>query len=160
MAKVRLIGEVKAEFEVKFGLNEDITIEVFKAEDDGTVVYYGKGDLEKASEKALSFIADRIKYFLEKNKKSVSVNEETLRKMYNRKVSPIYEIMHCKYAIEDEKRSCSLRPQKVNEVKRIQTLMYVAENKVFLINKDYMKLYLEILKKYEELRDREDICLI
>jgi hypothetical protein len=160
MAKVKLVGDLNVEFEVKFGLSEDITIEVLKAEDDGAVVYYGKGDLEKVSEKALSFVYDRIKYFLEKNKIKLAFNEEVLSGMYNSKVSPVYEIMHCKFTLEAEKRSCSLRPQKVNEVKRLQTLMYVAENKVFLINKDYMKLYLEILKKYEELKNREDICLI
>jgi hypothetical protein len=160
MAKVKLIGEVKAEFEVKFGLSEDITIEIAKTEG-GTVLYYGKGDLEKVSEKALSFVADRIRYFLEKNKIKLKYDEDVIIKMSSRSISPIKEINYCKHILYVEKYyDTSIREVKKNEVKEIYAIRYVAENKVFLLNRDYMKLYFEILKKYEELKNREDICFI
>lgn len=181
MAKVKLTGEIQAEFEVKYGLNEDIAIEILKAEGDKAIVYYGKGELEKVSERSLSFVAERIKHFLEKNKiptepilkeelltpaelanyisKKESdltrLKEEILVSMFNGKVSPIREIMHYKYIKEEEKRG-----RKINEVKKIAVIRFIAENKVFLLDKDYMKMYLEVVKEYEKLKNREDICFI
>jgi hypothetical protein len=181
MAKVKLTGEVKAEFEVKYGLNEDITIEILKAEGDKAIVYYGKGELEKVSERALSFVAERIRYFLEKNKiptepilkeelltpvelanyiskkesEPMRLKEEILASMFSRKISPIYEIMYYKYIKGEEKRG-----RKIIEVKKIAVIRFIAENKVFLLDKDYMKMYLEAVKEYEKLKNREDICFI
>lgn len=181
MAKVKLTGEFNAEFEVKYGLNENIAIEILKAEGDKAKVYYGKGELEKVSEKALSFVAERIKYFLEKNKiptepilkeesltpiemanyisrkleDPMKLKEEILASMFSRKISPIYEIMYYKYTSEEEERG-----RKIHEVKKIYAIRYIAENKVFLLDKDYMKMYLEVVKEYEKLKSREDICFI
>jgi hypothetical protein len=181
MAKVKLTGEVNATFEVKFGLSEDITIEILKAEGDKARVYYGKGELEKVSEKSLSFVAERIRYFLEKNKIPIEpilkeelltpielsnyivkksenpakLEREILASMFNAKISPIREIMYYEYILEEEKRGC-----KINEAKKISVIRYIAENKVFLLDKDYMKMYLEVVKEYERLKNREDICFI
>jgi hypothetical protein len=69
MAKVRLEGDIRLEFEVKYGLNEDITIKVYAVPvGDGKRVLIGEGDITHIPERTLSFIGDRIESLLKKDK--------------------------------------------------------------------------------------------
>jgi len=78
MAKVRLEGAVRLEFEVKYGLNEDLTIKVhaIPLEVDGKVyrVLVGEGDLSHIPDRTLDFIGDRIEGFLRKDKMLIGVD--------------------------------------------------------------------------------------
>jgi hypothetical protein len=68
MAKVKVIGDVSFEFDVKFNQPEDIVIEAKAIADlDGKKAYIGTGNIEKIDPKAFSFITSRIEYFLKKN---------------------------------------------------------------------------------------------
>jgi hypothetical protein len=78
MAKVRLVEAVNAEFEVKYGLNEELELRVHEVpiEVDGKVykVLVGEGDLSHIPEKTLSFIGDRIESILRKDKMLIGVD--------------------------------------------------------------------------------------
>ena len=67
MAKVKVVGDINFEFDVKFNQIEDITIEAKEIEVDGKKVYVGSGNIEKISPKSVSFILSRIEQFLKKN---------------------------------------------------------------------------------------------
>jgi hypothetical protein len=75
MAKVRLEGDVRLEFEVKYGLNEDISIKVHSVPvGDGKRVLIGEGDITHIPERTLSFIGDRIESLLRKDKSLIGLN--------------------------------------------------------------------------------------
>jgi len=75
MAKVRLEGETKLEIEVKYGLNEDITIKVHAISvGDGKRVLIGEGDITHIPEKTLSFIGDRIEGLLKRDKSLIGLD--------------------------------------------------------------------------------------
>jgi hypothetical protein len=67
MAKVKVIGDVNFEFDVKFNQNEDIEIEAKAIDIDGKKLYIGTGNIEKINPKAFGFITNRIEYFIKKN---------------------------------------------------------------------------------------------
>jgi len=77
MAKVRLEGAVKVEFEVKFGLNEDLELKIHKidVEVDGKQykVLVGEGDISDIPAKTLEFIGSRIQCFLKEDKTIITV---------------------------------------------------------------------------------------
>jgi len=68
MAKVRLEGAVNLEFEVKFGLSQDITLTVhaIDIESNGKAykVLVGEGDISDIPVTTLEFIGSRIECFL------------------------------------------------------------------------------------------------
>jgi hypothetical protein len=69
MAKVKLEGAVKLEFEVRYGLNEDLVIKVHSIDvGKGRKVLIGEGDISHINERTLEFIANRIESLLRKNK--------------------------------------------------------------------------------------------
>jgi hypothetical protein len=69
-AKVRLEGAVKAEFEVKYGLDQDLVIKVYAVPVcNGKKVLIGEGDVSGIPERTLGFIGDRIESILKKDKK-------------------------------------------------------------------------------------------
>jgi len=78
MAKVKLEGAVKVEFEVKFGLDEDLPINVqaieFEVDGKAYKVLVGEGDISNIPEKTLEFIGSRIAYFLKEDKSLITVN--------------------------------------------------------------------------------------
>jgi len=165
MAKIKVLGDLKFEFDVKYGLKEDLIIETTKINYNGSEIVIGKGEIEKIDRKSLSFVGDRIEYFLKKNKNIVvDLDSEVFREMYNKKISPVYEIIHLTYVFKSEERNKIIdiphRREKINEVKKVKHLREIAENKTFILGKKGMELYLDILKEYEELKNREDICFI
>ena len=78
MAKVRLTGSVNVELEVKFGLNEDRTINVqaieFEVDGKQYKVLVGEGDISDIPVKTLEFIGSRIESLLKKDKALIGVN--------------------------------------------------------------------------------------
>ena len=76
-AKVRLEGAVKAEFEVKYGLNEDLVIKVHELPIEVGGVQYkvliGEGEICHVPEKTLRFIGERIEGLLKKQKGLIGV---------------------------------------------------------------------------------------
>jgi len=78
MARVRLEGAVKMEFEIKYGLSEDLTINVqsieFEVDGKAHRVLIGKGDISNIPAKTLEFIGSRIEYFLKEDKSLITVN--------------------------------------------------------------------------------------
>ena len=78
MAKIILEGAVNLEFEVKYGLDEDITIKThvinFNIDGKEYKVLIGEGDISSISHKTLEFIGSRIAYFLKEDKSLITVN--------------------------------------------------------------------------------------
>ena len=78
MAKVRLEGDVNLEFEVKYGLDEDIIINVqaIKFEIDGKQckVLVGEGNICDIPAKTLEFIGSRIEHLLKGDESLIIVN--------------------------------------------------------------------------------------
>jgi hypothetical protein len=75
MAKVRLEGDMKLEFEVKYGLSGDITIRVYAIDvGNGKKVLIGEGDISNIPEKTLGFIGDRIESILRKDRSLVAMD--------------------------------------------------------------------------------------
>jgi hypothetical protein len=75
MAKVRLEGDIKLEIEVKYGLNEDLSIKVHAISvGDGKKVLIGEGDIVCIPEKTLRFIGDRIESLLKKDKSLIGLD--------------------------------------------------------------------------------------
>jgi len=65
MAKVRVVGDVNFEFDVKYNQTEDIVIE---AKDTGIAgIYVATGNVEKINPKSRDFILSRITQFLKKH---------------------------------------------------------------------------------------------
>uniref|UniRef100_A0A7C5WZL6 Uncharacterized protein n=1 Tax=Thermocrinis ruber TaxID=75906 RepID=A0A7C5WZL6_9AQUI len=75
MARVKLDGAINVEFEVKYGLNEDLVIKVHEVPVGGSKrVLIGEGDITHVSDKTLSFIGDRIESILKKDKSLVALD--------------------------------------------------------------------------------------
>ena len=76
--KVKLTGAVNVEFEVKYGLSEDLTLNVqaieFELDGKQYKVLVGEGDICNIPEKTLEFIGSRIAYFLKEDKSLITVN--------------------------------------------------------------------------------------
>jgi len=75
MAKVKLEGAIRAEFEVKYGLDQDLVINVHAVPvGDGKKVLIGEGDISGISDKTLNYIGDRIERILQKDKSLVALD--------------------------------------------------------------------------------------
>jgi hypothetical protein len=69
MAKVKLIGDVQLEFEVKFGLERDLVITVYAISANGMKAFVGQADISGVPDKTLFFIGERIESLLKKKEK-------------------------------------------------------------------------------------------
>ena len=75
MAKVRLEGDVRLEFEVKYGLDQDIVIKVHAVPvGDGKHVLVGEGNIAHIPQKTLDFIGDRVESLLKKDKSLIGLD--------------------------------------------------------------------------------------
>jgi len=78
MAQVRLEGAVNLEFEIKYGLNEDLTITThainFNIDGKDYKVLVGEGDICDIPPKTLEFIGSRIEHLLKGDKSLITVN--------------------------------------------------------------------------------------
>ncbi|MBX0310644.1 MAG: hypothetical protein JHC31_02370 [Sulfurihydrogenibium sp.] len=167
MAKVKLLGNVAFEFDVKYGLKDDLIIETSEIEYNGNKIFIGKGEgIENVDRKTLSFVGDRIESFLKKKGAITNLDSEVFEEMYKKKISPVYEIVYLKHIINVERRNnlipdaLAYRREKVNEVKKIKALRDVVENNVFVLSKKGLELYLDTFKEYEKLKNDPNICFI
>ncbi|MFZ8785644.1 hypothetical protein [Thermocrinis sp.] len=69
MAKVKLIGDVQLEFEVKYGLERDLVITVYSVSADGMKTFIGQADISNITDRTLSFIGERIESLLRRKEK-------------------------------------------------------------------------------------------
>ncbi len=69
MAKVKLVGDLELEFDVKYGLERDLVITVYSVSADGMKTFIGQADISSVSDKTLSFIGERIESLLKKKEK-------------------------------------------------------------------------------------------
>jgi hypothetical protein len=78
MAKVKLEGVISFEFEVKYGLSEDVVIKVheipMEVGGEKCRVLVGEGEIGHIPEKTLRFIGERIEGFLKKQKGLLGVD--------------------------------------------------------------------------------------
>ncbi len=75
MAKVKLVGDLELEFDVKYGLDQDLVIRVHEIPlGDGKRVLIGEGDISNIPDKTLSYIGDRIERILQKDKSLVALD--------------------------------------------------------------------------------------
>ena len=75
MAKVRLEGDVRLEFEVKYGLDQDLVIKVHAVPvGDGKHVLVGEGNIAHIPQKTLDFIGDRVESLLKKDKSLIGLD--------------------------------------------------------------------------------------
>jgi hypothetical protein len=83
MAKVRLEGDIKFEFDVRYGLKEDLVIQVHAIPvGNNKYVLIGEGELSNISEKTLEFIGDRIESLLSKNKSKLFIGINCMGKFF------------------------------------------------------------------------------
>ena len=111
MAKVKVVGDISFEFDVKFNQTEDLVFEAKALNVDGKTIYIGKGDITKINPKAFSFIMDRVEYFLKKNGahilniyafKEDDVNYQLISTIINKaKIEPLKTILIAYRADDD-----------------------------------------------------------
>jgi nitrogen-specific signal transduction histidine kinase len=135
MAKVKLIGDVNFEFDVKFNQAEDIVIETKKINVDGKDIVFGKGDIEKINPKAFDFIASRIESILKKNGVHIVDLYAYERDKDYKLIEKLFEIDPVVNAVLNACR---------NKNKAIETML---KEKIFLLTRDGMQTY---LKRYYE----------
>ena len=66
-AKVKAVGDILFEFEVKHNQMADLLFETKAITVDNTTIYIAKGNIIKINPKAFGFIMDRIEYFLKRS---------------------------------------------------------------------------------------------
>jgi hypothetical protein len=69
MAKVKLVGDLQLEFEVKYGLDRDLVITVYSVSADGMKAFIGQADISGIPDKTLAFIGERVESLLKKKEK-------------------------------------------------------------------------------------------
>jgi len=74
MAKVKLVGDLHLEFEVKYGLDRDLVISVYSVSADGMKTFIGQADISGIPDKTLAFIGERIESLLKKEKGAVGID--------------------------------------------------------------------------------------
>ena len=148
MSKLRLEGDVKLEFEVKYGLSEDITIKVqaIPIEVNGKVyrMLVGEGDISHIPERTLHFIIDRIQSFLQRDKSLVEYSRpgivEIEFRRYDGKVLEEWkEIL--KALLENELGSLMLRAY--YQVRR-DALQEVLGKNLFFLCREGMRLFWDL----------------
>jgi len=148
MSKLRLEGDVKLEFEVKYGLSEDITIKVqaIPIEVNGKVyrMLVGEGDISHIPERTLHFIIDRIQSFLQRDKSLIKMNHSGIVEIefrrYDGKVLEEWkEIL--KALLENELGSLMLRAY--YQVRR-DALQEVLGKNLFFLCREGMRLFWDL----------------
>jgi len=131
MAKVRVVGDVNFEFDVKYNQTEDIIIEakLVDINDMGEKIYVASGNVEKINPKVFSFISSRMTYFLRKHGALVEipivVGDNTTQKLIEKGYGFLVD---ARYGSNDA----------VNEM---------LEKKMFILTEDGIRFY---LKKFYE----------
>lgn len=103
MSKVKVVGDLNFEFEVKFNQTEDVVIETKGINVDGKTIYIGKGDITKINPKAFGFIMDRTEYFLKKNGAYIldiyAIKDDVINTIHKEKIEPLRTILNaCRFS--------------------------------------------------------------
>jgi len=69
MAKVKLVGDLELEFDVKYGLERDLVITVYAVSIPHMKTFIGQADISNIPDRTLSFIGERIEFLLKKREK-------------------------------------------------------------------------------------------
>jgi len=67
MPKVKAVGDILFEFEVKHNQTVDLFLQTKAITVDNTTIYIAKGNIAKINPKAFGFIADRMEYFVKRS---------------------------------------------------------------------------------------------
>jgi len=68
MAKIKVVGDILFEFEVKHNQMVDLLFETKAITVDNITIYIAKGNIIRINPKAFTFIMDKIEYFLRRSK--------------------------------------------------------------------------------------------
>ena len=103
MPKVKAVGDLNFEFEVKFNQIEDVVIETKGVNVNGKTIYIGKGDITKINPKAFVFIMDRIEYFLKKHGAYIldiyAIKDNVINIIHKEKIEPLRTILDaCRFS--------------------------------------------------------------
>jgi hypothetical protein len=71
MARVKLVGDLQLEFEVKYGLERDLVITVYSVSANEMKTFIGQANISEVPDRTLSFIGERIESLLKKKEKGV-----------------------------------------------------------------------------------------
>jgi hypothetical protein len=150
MAKVRLEGEIRLEFEVKYGLNEDITIKAHSVPlGDGKRVLIGGGDITHIPERTLSFIGDRVESLLKKDKTLMGL--DGFGKFFRYGAFEIQEDRELHKAMyQTELGALIMRAYKW---RKPEALEEVIERKLFPLSKDGMREFTSWAKAREKAKE-------
>jgi hypothetical protein len=155
MAKVRLVGDVNMEIEVKYGLSDDVVIRVhaIPVEAGGKAyrVLVGEGDISHIPDRTLDYIGEMIESLLRKNK--VFVGFDGFGKFFRygtlMEIEDDRELYKSMYATE-----LGTLIMRAFRWQKHEALREVLERKLFPLSKSGMKefaLWERAKKKAEEL---------
>jgi len=152
MAKVRFEGAIKLEVEVKYGLNEDLSIKVHAIPvGNGKKVLIGEGDISNIPDKTLSYIGDRIERILQKDKSLVAVDGfGKFVEYYN----PLKEVegsgeLH-KAMYQTELGALIMRAYKWHKPEALEEVL---EKRLFPLSKDGMREFVSWVKAREKAKE-------
>ena len=151
MAKVRLEGDVRLEFEVKYGLNEDLTIKVHAVPvGEGKRVLIGEGDITHIPEKTLSFIGDRVESLLKKDKTLMGLDGFGKFFRYGAfvEIQEDRELHKAMYQTE-----LGVLIMRAYKWRKPEALEEVLEKKLFPLSKDGMKEFVSWTKAREKAKE-------
>ena len=101
MAKVKAVGDLNFEFDVKFNQVEDVVIETKGINVDGKTIYIGKGDIAKITKinpESFNFIMDRIEHFLKENGAHIldiyAIRNDIISMIFNQQIEPLSTILN------------------------------------------------------------------
>jgi hypothetical protein len=151
MAKVRLEGDVKLEFEVRYGLNEDLIIRVHSVPiGDGRYVLIGEGDISNIPGKTLDFIGDRIEGLLKKDKSLIGLDGFGKFFKYGTFVEIQEDRELHKAMYQTELGALIMRAYKWRKSEELEKAM---EKKLFPLSKSGMKEYVSWVKVREKAKE-------
>jgi len=106
MPKVKVVGDLNFEFDVKYNQSEDVALETKGIIVDGKTIYIGKGDITKINPKAFGFTMDRIEYFLKKNGAYIldiyAIKDDIINTIHKEKIEPLRTILNaCRHSNQE-----------------------------------------------------------
>jgi hypothetical protein len=151
MARVKLIGDVQLEFDVKYGLDKDLVITVYSVSADGMKTFIGQADISSIPDKTLSFIGERIETLVKRKEKG-AVGIDGFGKFFEygnplKEVSAkeLYKAMY-----QTEVGALIMRAYKW---RKPEALEEVLEKKLFPLSKDGMREFVSLVKAKEKAKE-------
>ncbi len=153
-AKVRLEGAVKAEFEVKYGLDQDLVIKVHELPIEVGGAQYrvliGEGEICCIPEKTLRFIGERIEGILKKQKGLIGVTG----------IGDFFRYGYIGWIQEDEDYKKALRKSELGKLmldaykyRKTEAVEEVLNRNIFFLSESGMREFVG-LKKMKDVREK------